>query len=39
MNTDQVLDLFAGPARPGGASADNSGKKDGPKSRNEILAG
>jgi hypothetical protein len=35
MNTDQVLDLFSAPA------AGSSGKpvKDGPMSRNEILAG
>jgi TATA-binding protein-associated factor len=35
MNTDQVLDLFAGPSRSGPAKP----IKDGPMSKNDILAG
>jgi hypothetical protein len=35
MNTDQVLDLFSAPA----AGGSNKPVKDGPMSRNEILAG
>jgi hypothetical protein len=36
MNTDQVLDLFSAPAAVGSSSKP---VKDGPMSRNEILAG
>lgn len=36
MNTDQVLDLFSAPAAGGSSSKPD---KDGPMSRNEILAG
>ena len=37
MNTDQVLDLFSAPVA--GASTGSKPAKDGPMSRNDILAG